>query len=150
MKSRKNRHEIPEKKSRSHPTHYSCQGQWISSPTCDLSGHLCGMAIPSAVAADLGVAAGTPTAWRSIIGPSPACFFMEKNGKILKNPHASMGIHGKMGNVVHGKMGKKSMLFMGKWGTVGEKQWEMAQWPMVKLPHVPLIYHGQSEWASIC
>ena len=77
-------------------------------------------------------------------------FFHGKNGKILKNPHASMGIHGKMGNVVHGKMGKKSMLFMGKWGTVGEKQWEMAQWPMVKLPHVPLIYHGQSEWASIC
>jgi hypothetical protein len=132
------------------------------------------MAIPSAVAADLGVAAGTPTAWRSIIGPSPACFFMEKHGKTPEKPTCVNGNsreNGKksmlfMGNwekktilfmgkwekndFVHGKMGKISILFMGKLRTVGEKQWEMAQWPMVKLPHVPLIYHGQSEWASIC
>ena len=72
------------------------------------------------------------------------------NGNSWENGTCCSWENGEKIDVVHGKMGKKSMLFMGKWGTVGEKQWEMAQWPMVKLPHVPLIYHGQSEWASIC
>jgi len=52
MKSSKNRHEIPEQNSRSHPTHYSCQGQWISSPTCDGASPSCSSSARSALWVD--------------------------------------------------------------------------------------------------